>query len=482
MSARTLNRGICIMLQPLERRGRYTVMLVSLMLAASPLAWGAPKHAPTGVRLDREHVYLADNRGDNRHTTWAAGGIEGSRQRVVVSTDIGGTDPDDFQSMVHLLVYADVLDIEGLISSPFGMGRKEDILRVIDCYEEDYANLRTYSDQYPTPDALRAITKQGETERAPYAGVRRSTEGSRWIVECARRDDPRPLHVLVWGLIEDLAQALHDAPDILPKLRVYWIGGPNKKWSPDAYQYIVENHPELWIIESNSTYRGWFVGGNQSGQWGNRAFVGQHIAGKGALGDFFVSKKADVKMGDTPSVGWLLKGTPDDPSKPGWGGSYVRAWERPYSRFDCMPTKGDRMEIFGILELVLPLGDEFPPQPEAVLSVTNQQLIGYAPGDGTMRFRFCPKSAGAFRFEIRSNVPALDGRAGGITAYLPLPEIAQHPSAGLPNWWTDDPSPGMAEGPHHGAKTISRWREEFLCDFAARMARCQAPATTVTNR
>ena len=26
------------------------------------------------------------------------------RPRVIVSTDIGGTDPDDFQSMVHFLV------------------------------------------------------------------------------------------------------------------------------------------------------------------------------------------------------------------------------------------------------------------------------------------------------------------------------------------------------------------------------------------
>jgi hypothetical protein len=27
-----------------------------------------------------------------------------SKYRVIVSTDIGGTDPDDFQSMVHLLL------------------------------------------------------------------------------------------------------------------------------------------------------------------------------------------------------------------------------------------------------------------------------------------------------------------------------------------------------------------------------------------
>ena len=56
-----------------------------------------------------------------------SGALSGYRYRVLVSTDIGGTDPDDFQSMVHLLVYADVLDVEGIISSPYGPGRKEHI-------------------------------------------------------------------------------------------------------------------------------------------------------------------------------------------------------------------------------------------------------------------------------------------------------------------------------------------------------------------
>ena len=77
----------------------------------------------------------------------------------MVSTDIGGTDPDDFQSMVHLLVYADVFDIEGLISSPFGPGRREHTLQVIDCYAQDYPNLKTYSEGYPTPELLRAVTR-----------------------------------------------------------------------------------------------------------------------------------------------------------------------------------------------------------------------------------------------------------------------------------------------------------------------------------
>ena len=41
------------------------------------------------------------------------------RPRLIVTTDIGG-DPDDRQSLVRLLVYADGFDIEGLIASAAG--------------------------------------------------------------------------------------------------------------------------------------------------------------------------------------------------------------------------------------------------------------------------------------------------------------------------------------------------------------------------
>ncbi len=43
--------------------------------------------------------------------------------------------------MVHFLVYADRFDVEGLVSSPYGPGRSEHILRVIDTYAADFANL-----------------------------------------------------------------------------------------------------------------------------------------------------------------------------------------------------------------------------------------------------------------------------------------------------------------------------------------------------
>jgi len=420
----------------------------------------------TWILLGADRTALADN-----------GALAGHRHRVLISTDIGGTDFDDYQSLVHLLLYADCFDIEGLVSSPYGPGRKEHILKVIDCYERDYANLKSHSAKYPTPAALRAITKQGALDSAGSAGFGVPTEGSQWIVQSARRDDARPLYVLVWGGIDDLAQALHDEPDILPKLRVYFIGGPNKKWSVDAYHYIVLNHPKLWMIEANATYRGWFTDGTQTADLGNTSFVAAHIAAHGALGEFFATQTSDtLKMGDTPSVAYLLHGNPDDPSQGSWGGRFVRAWDRPHRVFDRLTTATDEIEQFGVFELALPIGDRVPGQLEARMQIENQSLLGFLDAKGSLRFRFSPKDAKVYNYTIRASTPAYNGKTGAITSIRPSPDAVQRPSPLLPNWWTDDPALAVAEGSHLGAKTVSRWREEFLRDFAARMLRCKTPA------
>jgi hypothetical protein len=405
------------------------------------------------------------------------GALQGQRHRVLVSTDIGGTDPDDDQSMVHLLLYADVLELEGLVSSPYGPGRKQDILEVIDVYERDYQNLKTYSKDYPEPASLRKISKQGALESPGPDGIGPRTEGSDWIIQCARKDDPRPLHVLVWGGIEDLAQALHDAPEILPRLRVYFIGGPNKTWSVDAYHYIARHHPALWIIEANATYRGWFVGGNQTGEWGNQAFVSRHITGHGASGDYFASQlKGKIKMGDTPSVAWLLHGSPDDPAKPGWGGQFVRLQAGRLSSFTRLTTPADTAEAFSTVEFTLPRPQGFTDQHHAKLVFDNRiPARGTAVGDG-LRFRFSPRDAKVWPYVIESDFAPLHGQSGAFTATPATPGLASSSPPPYPNWWIDDPSSATAEGVHPGAKSVSRWREDFLRDFASRMDRCLKPA------
>jgi hypothetical protein len=409
----------------------------------------------------------------------SGGALAGQRPRVIVSTDIGGTDPDDLQSMVHLLLYADVFDLEGLISSPWGPGRREHILQVIDRYAADYASLATYSSRYPPPDDLRRITKQGAFDAALGRGVGRATEGSEWIVRCARRNDPRPLWLLVWGTIDDVAQALHDDPTIAPKLRVYYIAGPNKKWGIAAYEYIVANHPDLWLIESNSTYRGWFVGGEQQGDLGNEAFVARHAAGAGALGGFFADLLGGrIKMGDTPSVAYLLRGTPEDPTQPSWGGRYVRAWPRQRLVVRDRPARAsDEVEQFGIIELASAVPNSAG-QVAATLVVDDQEFPAWVDAaTGTLRLRFMPKDAKRWSYRIRSTLPTLDGQAGEFTSVRPPPARGTQPDPGLPHWWADDPAPEWSEGEHLGARTVSRWRSESLRDFARRLDRCRRPAT-----
>lgn len=298
------------------------------------------------------------------------GALDGNRYRVIVSSDIGGSDEDDDQSFVHYLLYSDLFDTEGLISSPPKDGRLMDFVEVIDLYEKDYPNLIKHSNHYPKPEYLRSISKQGATEPAPPKGFSTSTEGSKWIIRCAKRDDPRPLYVLVWGSITDVAQAVHDEPSLKDKIRVYFIASWNQRQDPHSYAYLNKKHPDLWMIHCNTTFRGWYIGGDQSGDLGNSTFVNQHVKGHGALGNFFVPLKGGkIKMGDTPSVAYLLKGDPAKPDTPHWGG------------------------------------------------------------------RFVPK----------------DGR---------------------PNWWVDDPSPQWKENNLDGAKTVNRWRQDYLRDWQSRMDRC----------
>ncbi|MDP8243690.1 MAG: DUF1593 domain-containing protein [Candidatus Hinthialibacter antarcticus] len=253
------------------------------------------------------------------------GALDGERYRVLISSDIGGSDDDDDQSLVHYLHYADLFDLEGLVSSPPHAGRTADYLKVIDLYESDFASFKAASPKFPTPETLRDLCKQGATEPAPAAGFRQPTDGSKWIIECARRNDPRPLYVLVWGSITDVAQALHDDPSIKEKIRVYFIASWNQRMDEHAFAYIDQHHSDLWMIYCDTTFRGWYVGGKQDGDWGNQTFINAFIKESGALGKYFAPLKNNaIKMGDTPSVAYLLKGDPNNPESPHWGGRFIK--------------------------------------------------------------------------------------------------------------------------------------------------------------
>ncbi|MCD8130820.1 MAG: DUF1593 domain-containing protein [Lachnospiraceae bacterium] len=403
------------------------------------------------------------------------GALAGERYRVIVTTDIGGSDYDDYQSMAHYLLYSDLFDTEGLISSAWGRGTVWDIYQVLDCYERDYPNLLKYSDRYPTPDTLRKMTKQGAIKTAPYRGYTLPTEASEWIIKCARKEDDRPLYVLTWGLLEDLAQALHDAPDITPKLRVHYIGGPNKKWGPNAYEYIRRNFPDLWMIENNSSYRGWFNGGIQSAPWGNEAFMEIFAKGHGALGDFLYSHPGHaIRMGDTPTVAWLLYGNPAVPENGGWGGQYDRVGDIMRVTYHGSTSLKDTVEVFGTLELILrgPEYDGCGDEPAFMLETKEQLFPGFYCGNGEYRIRFVPKEVSEWQYVLHSDIKELNGQTGAFTSVPENPATRTPQSGNLTSWWSDLLAPEFADGPYKGTKTINRFRKDFLEDFAKRLERC----------
>ncbi len=254
-----------------------------------------------------------------------------AKPRVLISSDIGGDDPDDIQSMVHALLYADKVNLVGLVSSPTGMkGRAADIHKVIDAYSQDYTKLKTWSSDYPTPDYLKSITKQGSISKAPSQGFGSPTEGSKAIISAAKAS-AEPLWVLTWGGMTDLAQALHDDPSIAGKIKVYSIGSWNTQAEPNARNYIYNNFKDLWWIENNSTFRGMYVddAGNAKNGWKM-----SDAQGHGALGDHFHKAMSwALKMGDTPSLLYLLDSAPDnDPT--------ASSWAAPSSRPAMAPTTG----------------------------------------------------------------------------------------------------------------------------------------------
>jgi hypothetical protein len=399
------------------------------------------------------------------------------KPRILISTDIGGTDPDDNQSMAHLLMYSDLFDIEGLVSSPsYGSGSTAEIFRMIDLYEKDLPQLLKHSSGFPKPDDLRQVTKQGRKGNAPYRGITTSTEGSDWIIRCAKKLDARPLWVLVWGGLEDVAQALHDAPEIQENIRVYWIGGPNKKWSANSYAYIAANFPDLWMIEVNSSYYGFFSNNQQPDVIKTTDYFERHIQGAGHLGEDFKSYyNGEIKMGDTPSLLYLMHGNPDDPMGESWGGSFEPISRSARVVFDRMTTHADTVAFCSVIEFRLK-GPEIKAAPDSIVfwmevpyGKSTQTWPGYYLGDGNYSIHYAPKQAEILKYQFTSEIPGFPKGAGELVVSNRWPGKPNETDYLLgSNWYSDSSDPEKYDGKLQGGKTILKWRNDILMDWAKR--------------
>lgn len=259
--------------------------------------------------------------------------------RLLVLTDVEN-EPDDTQSLVRLMLYANVLDLQGLVATTSihlkNRVAPDSIRRVIGAYGEVRDNLLQHEPGYPTTEALLALVKSGQPGYGMGAvGEGRDSEGSEWIIKVLEQNDDRPLWVAAWGGPNTLAQALFklratrseaELKRLIAKLRVYTISDQD-----DSGPWMRKNFPDLFYIVSPGGYgAGAWTGimhvepGFENATLRNRWLAENIQQGHGPLGSLYPDVSYGME-GDTPS--WLALipnglSVPEHPEWGGWGGRY----------------------------------------------------------------------------------------------------------------------------------------------------------------
>lgn len=277
-----------------------------------------------------------------------------ARPRLLVLTDIGG-DPDDQQSLVRLLVHANEFEVEGLVASASGtpgelkarVTQPRLIRETIAAYALVWTNLNKHAPGFPSAESLLAVVKSGNPNRGrDFIGAGHDTEGSRWIIASADREDPRPVNLAIWGGQTDLAQALWQVREergaeglrkFQSRLRVFDIDDQDRlhDWLcaefPDVF-YVLAKAPK-GADKRQGAYRGMYLGGDEA--LTSLAWLDAHVRrDHGPLGALYPPKTwtapnphGALKEGDTPSWFFFLPNGLGDPTHPewgGWGGRYAR--------------------------------------------------------------------------------------------------------------------------------------------------------------
>lgn len=255
------------------------------------------------------------------------------QRRVLVLSDIEA-DPDDAQTLVRLLLYANEIDIQGLIATTSVHQKArvapESIKSIINAYGKVLPNLLKHQKGYPSVEKLNTLVKQG---LAVYGmdgvGKGKDSEGSDWIIKLLEKKDDRPLYVSVWGGPNTLAQALwkikktkskKQARKLIAKLRVYTISDQD-----DSGSWIRKEFPNLFFVVSPGGYftATWIAMSQRIDGIDNTTVSNPWLANNiqqahGPLGAMYPDVAYGME-GDTPSWLSLIPNGLNEPEHPNWG-------------------------------------------------------------------------------------------------------------------------------------------------------------------
>ena len=293
-------------------------------------------------------------------TAWAA--EKELKPRLVVCTDIAPADvePDDMESMVRLMAYADCFEIEAIITSvgwncdPYPQEWAEYLQRVIEAYRKDVPNLMKRSGQqgffvdpemgyqpmgyWPSADYIKSCALMGSIHGGIKAiGEGNDSPGSEKLILLADENDPRPIYVAAWGGANTLAQAIwrvkqtrtdDEVRNFVRKFRLFTITDQDMQYSMRMNR-AYSSH--MWLRKDFQDVLQFIW---DEGAWQEQCELGkrhwqQHqdmIQGKGALGKEYPTYKWGVE-GDTPSFLYVMPNglnNPEDPHQCGWAGYHER--------------------------------------------------------------------------------------------------------------------------------------------------------------
>lgn len=259
-------------------------------------------------------------------------------------------EPDDAQSLVRFLLYANEFDVRGLVASTSTWMRNvvhpEDMVKIVEAYSKVVGNLNRHvhpDNLYPSAEHLTSLIRSGPAvygKEALKEGFELS-EGSALILDELRASE-EPLWILCWGGINPLAQALvhlrgtihaEEFATLRARLRIYTISDQDDTglflrvtW-PDIF-YICSVHG--WNSYSLATWSAIsgdcaapIYGNGPSRELVSDEWVKDNIQ-IGPLGAVYPDRMW-IFEGDTPTFLYLIQnglGVPDRPHWGSWGGRY----------------------------------------------------------------------------------------------------------------------------------------------------------------
>jgi hypothetical protein len=262
-------------------------------------------------------------------TTLSAPADANERLRIIIETDAGG-DPDDEQSLVRFLLYANEFDVEGIICTRPKAREKENlspertglgiVRRFLKAYGECHANLVRHDRRYPTMDFLWQRTVAG------YDG----DAGVKLILAAADAPDKRPIWFCNWGTDKGSAESsLKLALDRVLKQRGQDGYAKFKERfrlsSADKFgEHTFRDPPwKIWVdtfrpeLEGKRWYHRFSALTANAGGFDLKRDV---LTGHGPLGALYPTNTGlPQKEGDTMSFLYLVPTGMNEPMQPTWG-------------------------------------------------------------------------------------------------------------------------------------------------------------------